>query len=224
MDPTPAPPSRPLLVRLLTEPLSPAAIEARALRWLRPLARPLLVAAPLLLLTALAWWALDAWSRREPLLTPRHRAEALCFALAQPPRFDPPMVVEPSAAWVRGRFAAGTPAVLALRQVMRFDESMVIEEHSERVGDLDVTRLWLRLPPGETARHWLVLGWMEEGDLGVCTFRFAGTEHDLSVDERAWGDQLLARILVPGHFRAGVLPHVTLRATRDRTLPAFGPD
>src|SRR5436309_1282398 len=79
--------------------------------------------------------------RRVPLLTPRHRAEALCFALAAPPPFTPPMAGEPGAALVRGRFGAATPAAMALRQAMRFDDPMVHSERTERVGDFDVTTL-----------------------------------------------------------------------------------
>jgi hypothetical protein len=182
------------------------------------------VVIPVLAVVALAWVAIAAWSRRAPRLVPRHRAEALCFVLAQPPVFDPPMVVEPSSALTRDRFAPGTAAPLALRQLMRFDESMVTAERGARIGDYDVTTLWLTLPPGETARHWLLVTWMEDGDLAVCTFRFEGSGRELSPEARAWGDRLLARILVPEHFRAAALPRVTLRAPRDGALPAFGPD
>jgi len=175
-------------------------------------------------LAALAWVALEAWSRRVPALEPRHRAEALCFVLAQPPPFDPPLVVEPSSALARDRFAPGTTAPMALRQLMRFDESMVSDERSTRIGDFDVTTLWLTLPPGETARHWLLVTWLEGDDLAVCSFRFAGTERDLSPEARAWGDRLVSRILRPEHFRASALPRVTLRVPQDGRLPAFGPD
>ncbi len=197
---------------------------ARAPQRLRPRGAVLLVLVPVVVLVALAWLALDAWSRRTPTIAPRHRAEALCFLLARPPVFSPAMTVEPSAAQVHQPFAPGTPASLALREVMHFDESMVLEEHTGRVGDFDVTSLWLVLPPGETARHWLVIGWMENGQLEACTFRFAGVERELSADERAAGDELLGRLLTPDDFRAGELPRVTLRATDDGTLPVFGPD
>jgi hypothetical protein len=219
------PPRRPpWLLRLLTEPVSPAALEQRAERRLRPLLAPLVVLVPLALLSLVTWVAFDAWSGRTPRLAPRHRAEALCFLLARPPAFAPPMVVEPSAARVRDRLAPGVTASLALRQEMGFDEGMVIEESAGRVGDFDVTVLWLRLPPGEIARHWLVVGWMEGSDLEACTFRFAGTEHDLSSEEREWGRRLLDRVLLPLYFRAGTLPRVTRRAARDAPVPAFGPD
>jgi hypothetical protein len=217
MSPTPPTSSPP-------RPLGPAALRAPAPPRLYPRAAPLLVAAPVLVLALVAWVLLAAWSRRVPELAPHHRAEALCFELERPPRFDPPMVVEPSAALVQRRFEPGTDASLALRQLMQFDESMVVEEHVTRFGDFDVTTLWLCLPPGEPARHWLVVAWMEGEDLAVCTFRFAGTDRELTPEEREWGGQLLARILRPEYFRASALPSVTLRARPDATLPAFGPD
>src|SRR5687768_9425327 len=69
---------------------------------------PLLAA--VLTVTGAAYWTLDAASRRDPELMPRHRAEALCFALALPPPFEPPMAVHSSSALVRGRFGVTTPA------------------------------------------------------------------------------------------------------------------
>jgi hypothetical protein len=209
------------LSRLLTGPLPTAALEARLAAVARPALRVLGVAAPVLCVAALAWALADAWSRRVPTLTPRHRAEALCFALVAPPRFAPPMTVEPGAALVRGRFNAATPPTLALREVMHFDDRMVIAERTQHIGDYDVATEWLRLPG--PARHWLVVGWMEGGDLAVCSFRFAGEADDLTPEESLWGSQLLARILVPENFHAGTLPPVRLRAGRDGALPLLGP-
>src|SRR5439155_20000669 len=158
------------LSRLMTAPVPAAAVEARVRALGRPALRIGLVALPALCLAGLAWIAADAWSRRAPLLRPRHRAEALCFALATPPPFTPPMPVEPGAAIVRGRFGAATPAAIAPREAMHFDDPIVPSEPTERVGDFDVTTLWLRVPGDPSARHWLVAGWMEGTDLAVCTF------------------------------------------------------
>src|SRR5262245_32723848 len=95
---------------LMTAPLPAAALESRARRAVSIVARawPLL---PLALVTALLW---VIWSGRTPVIAPRHRPEALCFALAQA-RYSPPMVVEPSAAVVRGRFSEQTPVGVAVR-------------------------------------------------------------------------------------------------------------
>jgi hypothetical protein len=173
--------------------------------------------------TGLLLWALDAWSRREPDLAPRHRAEALCFLLAQPPAFEPPMRVQPSAALVRGRFGAATPASFALRDMMHYSDDMMIREWSQNVGDFDVALLWLRLPGAETERHWLIVAWMEGADLAVCNFRFAGTSRHLSSEQALWGKRLLDRILTPDNFRRTQLPEVRLRPRDGATMPSFGP-
>jgi hypothetical protein len=131
------------------------------------------------------------------------------------------MAVEPGAAMIRGRFTPETPPDQAIREVMRLDDRMVITQRTRHVGDFDVAILWLRLPG--PARHWLAVGWMEGADLALLSFRFAGDEDDLTADETAWGDRLLARILVPGNFRAGSVPTVRLRASADGMLPTFGP-
>jgi hypothetical protein len=214
---------RGLLSRLLTRPLSATAMEDRARVVTRPVTRIFWVLVPALCIAAFGYAAVDAWSRRTPLLEPRHRAEALCFELAVPPRFAPPMPVEPSAALVRGRFAPGTPATLALREVMHYQDDMVISEHTSHVGDFDVTTAWLRLPGSGDARHWLIVGWMEGADLAICNFRFSGDATDLSPDEAVWGSKLLERILTPDNFQSGTLPPVRLRANIDDPLPTFGP-
>ena len=223
--------------RLLTGPLSAAAIDRIAREKLRPALRVAMVLVPVVLLVVIAYMAADLWSQMPPELAPRHRAEAVCFALAQPDldtheSFKPPMRIEPSAALVQGRFALGTPAAMALRQVMQLDESMVLEESQRMVDDYVVSVLWLDLPHDRSGNaaggdHWLVLAWMEGADLAVCNFRFAGDEtgsRQLSFDEQQWGVRLVNRVLVPENFRAGSLPHVGLRATHGHaTLPAFGP-
>jgi len=160
----------------------------------------------------------------------------VCFALAGPDpttgaRFTPPMRIEPSAALLRNRLTPGTAAAVALRQAMRLDESMVMEESQRTVGDYDVSVLWLDLPPqGATAgRHWLVLTWSEGADLAVCNFRFASApgepvSHQVTPLERRWGDRLLARVLRAQNFRAASLPQVALRVPRgSETMPVFGP-
>ncbi len=200
-----------------------AAFEAR----LRPVARRAWAALPwvaaVLCLAALVWVVGSVWSRNGPSLAPRHRAEALCFALASPPPYAPPMRVEPSAALVRGRFTPTMPPSMALRAAMQFDDRMVLTQRTERVGDYDVATAWLRLPGTETSHRWLVVGWMEGTDLAVCSFRFVGDTDELTPAERQWGNRLLARILVPQNFRAGVLPSFRLRGSRDGALPVFGP-
>ena len=171
----------------------------------------------LLIVAALAgvgWWG---WNSRVPVLTPRDRAEALCFVLANE-RYAPPIAVEPGSSIVRGRFSAHTPAGIAVRQAMGFTEDMVIHEQTRATGDYEVTSLWLRLPgdPG----HWLVLAWMEDADLAVASFHFLGEESELSHDERVWGDRLMVLALAPENFRAAGLPAVRMRGA----VPArFGP-
>jgi len=206
----------------MTGPLPTAAVDARLGALGRPVRRALPWAAVVLALAALTWAGVGAWSRRGPGLAPRHRAEALCFALAAPPRYAPPMTVEPSAALVRGRFTVGTPPAMALRAAMRFDDRMVLSERTERIGDYDVTTAWLRLPGAGTSHRWLVVGWMEGSDLAVCSFRFVGDADELTPLDRQWGNVLLARILVPQNFRSGTLPSFRLREP-DGELPVFGP-
>jgi len=224
---TPSPTSAPRrpgpLARLFTSPLSPAALETRARRAAQPLAKRLWPVGLLLLVPALGYAALDLWSRRSPVLVPRHRAEALCFALAQPPAYTPPMTVEPSAALVRGRFAPSTPAALAVQEVMHFTDLMLVRQWTRHVGDYDVSAMWLRLPDAGGVRHWLIVAWMEGGDLAVCSFRFAGDLPELTADQLLWGNRLLQRVLVPEHFDAARLPNVRLHAAHGSTMPTFGP-
>jgi len=210
------------LARLLTAPLPSGAFETRLGAIARPLRRALPWVAPALCLIALAWTIRGVWVGHAPSLAPRHRAEALCFALAAPPPFAPPMRVEPSAALLRGRFSADTPPSMALREAMQLDERMVLSEHGAHVGDYDVATAWLRLP-AETSQRWLVVGWMEGGDLAVCSFRFVGDRDELTPEEKRWGSRLLARILVPGNFRTGALPDFRLHGARGGDLPVFGP-
>jgi len=187
------------------------------------LARRLWFFAPLLALPALGYAALGLWSHRLPLVAPRHRAEALCFALAQPPAFDPPMRVEPSAALVRGRFTRSTPAAVAVQEVMHFSDLMVVRQWKRNVGDYDVCTMWLRLPEAGGVGFWLIMAWMEDADLAVCSFRFAGDRPELTDEQLRWGQQLLRRALVPRNFDASRLPEVKLRAGRHAGLPSFGP-
>src|SRR5258706_16469741 len=70
------------LSRLLTAPLPTAPIAVRLAPVRRVASRGVGVAVPALCLAALAWALSDAWSRRIPTFPPRHRAEALCLALA----------------------------------------------------------------------------------------------------------------------------------------------
>jgi hypothetical protein len=209
--------------RLLTAPLPTTALEERLRSARRPLLRALGWGAGALCAAALIWVGVNVASRGGPSLAPRHRAEALCFALAAPPAFAPPMRVEPSAALVRGRFSATMPPSMALRAAMQLDDRMVLSERTERIGDYDVATAWLRLPGAEMSHRWLVVGWMEGSDLALCSFRFLGDADELTPAERQWGSRLLARILVPQNFRAGSLPAFRLRGSRDGDLPVFGP-
>ena len=165
-------------------------------------------------------WGLVFWSQHANQIAPADRPEALCYALAAPPTFAPPMRVEPSGAMVRGRFGPGVPIQLALRATMRFSDEMVMSERVRRVGDFEVTSVWLHLP-GQGG-HWLIVAWMEGGDVAVCNFRFESDSPELTPEETAWGSRLLERILTPENFRAGTLPTVRLHA-RGRALPIFGP-
>ncbi|TMQ63249.1 MAG: hypothetical protein E6K78_10770 [Candidatus Eisenbacteria bacterium] len=211
------------LDRLLTAPVSTGALEARGRHALAALLRPLRLILPAAALLALAYAGSAWWSRRAPRLAPRHRAEALCFALAQRPVFAPPMTVESGSALVRGRFSDRTPASVALREAMHFGDEMVMRERATRVGDFDVSQLWLRLPAGPGGGHWLVVAWMEGSSLAIDTFRFASDETDLSAGEIVWGDQLLKRLLVPENFRAASLPAVRLRIAPGGSPLTFGP-
>ena len=189
----------------------------------RPVARAVGLAAPVLCLAALAWAVADAWQRRVPAVAPQHRAEALCFLLASRPRFAPPMTIEPSAALVRGRFFPSTPPIMALREIMHFDDRMVLAEQAQRIGDYDVSTVWLQMPDAGTTRRVLVVAWMEGTDLAVCNFRFTADGEELTPDEKLWGTRLLARVLLPGNFERGTLPAVRLRWSRDGRLPNLGP-
>ena len=233
--PLPTPPERPsLFARLTTEPVATAELDARARAAARPVLRWTLILVPVALLVVAGFLVADIVSQIPEPVAPRHRAEALCFELerADPHthrRFLPPMKIEPSAALLQGHFAPGESAPLALREMMRLDESMVLGESQHTVGDYQVSVLWLDLPPpaGEpedSGRHWLVLAWMEGTDLAVCNFRFAGGDRGTSDEEREWANHLLARVLVPENFRAGELPHVVLWAPHGRvTLAPLGP-
>ena len=175
------------------------------------------------LVVLLAWAGWSWWASRVPTLTAGHRAEALCFELERPPRFAPPMTIEPTAAMVRGRFTSGTPAAMALQDMMHYRDDMVVSQSQLTVGDFDVSVLWLRLPDAGGAAHWMIVCWMEGADLAVCSFRFADNGPTLSDDELQWGGALLHRILTPENFRSGSLPVVRLRLEPGRPLPLLGP-
>ena len=214
---------RSLVTRLFTVPLSPRALEDRARRRGRRLLGWLAALIPGLFLVALASALADAWSRRPVELEPRHRAEALCFALAERPRFAPPMRVEPSAAVVRRGFPASTPPAIALQRVMRFSDEMVLSARARPIGDYEVADLWLRIAGPSGPEYWLIVCWMNGAELEVCNFRFEGMGAVLSDAQREWGTRLLARVLVAKHFERDVLPKVRLRVEGGRTMPVFGP-
>jgi len=224
VSPAPSPPRRPpLLVRLFTSPVTAGAVERRVQRSFGPALQVALVAAPFVFAVLIVLLGLDLLGRRAPLLQPRHRAEALCFALAQEPAFAPPMLVVPNAAMVSNRFPPGTPPELALRQAMGFDDPQVSRESHRHLGDFDLAILWVRIADSDGTNQCLVVGWMEGADLAVCTFRFAGDDPELTPDQELWGQRLLDRILRPEYFEAGVLPHVMLRSSGRESLPSFGP-
>jgi hypothetical protein len=205
----------------------PASPHRARLRWV-------LVLVPVVLLAVAGFLIADLVSQVPLGVAPRHRAEALCFLLERPDprtreRFSPPMRIEPSAALVEGHFASGTTAGMALRQVMHLDESMVLSESRQSIGDYDVSALWIDLPPGPgedaaRGRHWLVLTWLEGADLAVCNFRFSGTTRETSFAEREWVTRLMTRLIVPENFRAHALPRVRLSVPKGGTaLAPFGP-
>ncbi len=211
------------LARWLYAPLPLTEVErgaARVGRWVWPVLRVLVPLALVAALVAGGWW----WANvHAPVLTPRHRAEALCFALAERPAFSPPMHVESGAAMVRGRFSADTPPELAIRAAMRVGDDMVLSERRQKVGDYDVAVMWLRLPTAGGGHHWLVVGWMEDSDLAMCSFRFAGDPTDLTSEQILWGHRLTDRILQPAFFQTGRIPDVRWRVTGGEPLPSFGP-
>ena len=206
----------------LRRPAHPAAKRPARPSVLRVLAPWMVVGVVAGVIATTAFVMLDASSREVPEIAPRHRAEALCFLLAEPPVFDPPMPVQPSTALVRGRFNIGTPASFAIEQLMGFGTEHVVKRWVEHVGDYDIAGFWLHLP-GDDHAHWLVLAWMEDADLAVCNFRFTGTSRVLSGEERAWGERILRRVVTAEHFRRGQLPVTRLRVEGGRTMPEFGP-
>ena len=200
----------------------------------RPVLRTVLVLTPVALLIVAGLLIADLASHSPLGVAPRHRAEALCFELERPDprtreRFSPPMRIEPSTALVEGHFAPGTTASMALRQVMHLEESMVLGESRQSVGDYSVSALWLDLAPGPGAeaaqgRHWLVLAWMEGADLAVCNFRFAGLSRETTSEEHEWVTRLMTRIVTPENFKAGTLPRVRLNVARGaNALAPLGP-
>jgi len=224
---TPPPPPRSLLDRALNQPLSPHAFERDLKREMKRHAGPLLawlwlgaIAALVCLLALVGYRWLES---RAPLIEPRHRAEALCFQLAQVPTFDPPMPVEPSVARVPGHFPANAPPTYALQQSMGFSDEMVIRQRAMHVGDFDVSAVWLRIPDAGGAGHWLVLSWLEDGALEVASFRFGERGPAIPDDELVWGERLIARLLIPENFTAGSFPAARVRMEPGAPLPRFGP-
>jgi len=225
--PVAAAPARPVArVASRARPRRPLTLPGAA--WLRhhgrSIARASSVAGTIVLgiavLGALGWGGRVLWENRLPRLAPRHRPEALCFVLAEPPAFAPPMHVEPSVAVVRGRFTPNTPAGYAIRTAMDLQDLPVFRERRAQVGDYEVTTMWVRVPGREGA--WLLAGWMEGSDLALCSFQFAADD-GVPPEVVAWGDRLLARVLVARNFQAGALPSTGWRATPGATLPSFGP-
>jgi len=223
MTPSDSPRRAPFVVRLFTSPVTPDAVERRLRRQLAPLLTWIWVGglAALALFATWAGWTL--WSARVPLLAPRHRPEALCFALAERPAFSPPVSIEPSAAVIHGSFPPTTPPLMALQSAMSFRDEMVVEARHRRVGDFEVGSVWLRLPEAGGSTHWLVIGWIENSDLAVCNFRFGGRGPVIDGDERVWGEWLMQRLLRPENFQAGALPRVRARIGSHASLPRFGP-
>lgn len=222
VGPRPPLPSR----RKAAAPPGTIAHERRVASQIRPVA-PVLTwiwigGIAVLVIAALATaWAL--WSSRVRLAEPRHRAEAVCFALAQSPVFDPPMSVECNAAMIRGHFPSHTTIAIALQSVMNFTDEMVVQQSHQSVGDFDVTSMWLRLPESGGSSHWLVLGWIEGSDLAVCSFRFGGRGPVIGEEERFWGQWLMQRVLQAENFQAAGPPKVRVRLAEHQRLPRFGP-
>lgn len=227
MSSTPAPlPPRPPNRRRNSAPPGPILIERRKNSQLQPVPPVLTWLWVGALVVAIGGAAALAWlvfARRGPLTTPRHRAEAIAFALTQPPAFTPPMSVESTAARVEGHYPANTTVAIALQSAMGFTDEMVAEQSHQRVGDFDVTSMWLRLPEAGGSAHWLVLGWIEDSDLMVCSFRFGGRGPVIGEEKRFWGEWLMQRVLREPNFQAGSLPEVPVRLEKGRTMPRFGP-
>jgi len=178
----------------------------------------LTLAAAVFATTALGHWP-DGPAGPPGAVAPRERAEALCWRLAESPRFSPTMRVEPAVSVARGRAAAGVTLPARIERALALAPERVLRHWSERVGDFDVATLWVRLADGD--RHALVLGWVEDGELAVVRFRFAASGPTLGAAEIAAGDDLLDRTLAPRNFRAGALPPGAARGSAP--LPAFGP-
>jgi hypothetical protein len=186
-----------------------------------------LIARSTLLLLVLFMLSLAAavghtWLQRPVVLEPRHRPEALCFSLAARPAFAPPMRVEPSVAVVRRAFAESIAPAVALQQVMQFSDDMVLTAAMREVGDFEVADLWLRITDRAGPEYWLIVCWMNDGDLEVCNFRFAGDGPVLSEAQREWGTQLLQRILVESNFRRDAMPGARWRVRDGVTMPVYG--
>jgi hypothetical protein len=64
---------------------------------------------------------------------------------------------------------------------------------------------------------------MEDSDLAMCSYRFAGDPTDLTSDQILWGHRLTDRVLQPEYFHAGAVPDVHWRVAGHETLPSFGP-
>lgn len=186
-----------------------------------PMHKWLGIAGLVLLLAVVTVIASALWASRTTVVAPQHRAEAVCFALANRPVFDPPMSIECSATLEPVRF--GTRVVAALQSSLSFRDEMVLQRSHERVGDFDVTAMWVALPESGDSVHWLVLGWIEGDSLAVCRFRFGGRGPTLGDEERVWGHWLTQRVLVPENFQATGFPGAELRLTRGQRLPRFGP-
>ena len=214
---------QPLLRRMLSAPVSPRAIENRVRSRVHVPIGWVLALTLVALLVAVGSVLRHAWPEPPAELVARHRPEALCFALASPPVFDPPMRIEPSVAVVHSRLPFNTPPAIALQQLMGFPDEMVLSRSTSHVGDFDVAVLWLRMAGDIGPEYWLIACWMNDDDLEVCNFRFSGDGPELTDLQRQWGAQLLGRLLTPAHFRAAGWPDVRWQPRDGRTMPVYGP-
>jgi hypothetical protein len=154
----------------------------------------------LALVATLAGAGFVRWTRSAASGSPLDRTETLCREIACEPGDSLAAAVRPEVELRRGHFGPRATPAAALERALRLDPTRVLRRWTERVGDYDVSVMWVRLP-GED-RHTLVIGWIEGTDLALCRFRFPGGGPRLRAGELERGDDLLDRVLEPRNFRA----------------------
>jgi hypothetical protein len=149
---------------------------------------------------ALAGLTFIHWTRTADSGTPLDRAETVCRAIALSPHDSLAAGIESDVEFRRERPPTPGAPIAALVRALGLDESRILRRWAQHVGDYDVAAMWVRLPDGD--RHALIVGWIEDGGVASCRFRFTGRGATLSADELERGDDLLDRVLVARNFRA----------------------